>query len=190
MVFGDRLTAATGVEAAAWLHDAVDIRSGTVGGLVPRHYESHVLVDAAPPQPGDWWDAQRQIVVAMAEVLTRFTDTPDRSWFAIWEGHGFDSPSNRDALRTVPRFELPHRTYYLLAGRVLDVERIMWPGEPTHWFRPDLWWPDDRQWFVGTDVDFWCNYVGGSRALTEALARRLPGIVHPADRDDPLRSED
>ena len=36
----------------------------------------------------------------------------------------------------------------------------------THdWRNPDLFWPDDRRWFIATDVDFWSLYIGGSKQL-------------------------
>jgi hypothetical protein len=188
-VFGDPLRAAADSEPAAWLAEAVVGPFGSVGGLVPGHYESYLVVDSAQDDEVDWWDAQRERVAALAEVLTAFTATPDAAWFALWEGHGWDS---LDALREIPRFDRPERRYLLVSGRVADVERITWPGEPDEprgWFRPDLWWPQDRQWFVGTDVDFWCNYVGGSEALTDAITARLPGVCHRASLEDALRTE-
>jgi hypothetical protein len=188
-VFGECLNAAESVEAAGWLSGAVDISTWTVGGLLPSHYESYLLVESAPAEIEDWWAAQRQIVVAMAEVLSAYTETPNAAWFAIWEGSS-SRWSSVEALQRVPRFELPWRTYFLVAGRVVDVENIVDPEEPHGWFRPDLWWPSDRRWFVGTDVDFWCNYVGGSRAMTDAIASRLPGLCRPATLDEPLRIED
>ena len=226
MIFGDRLSAADSTEPAAWLTEVVNIAPWTVGGLLPEHYESYLLIEPAPSELEGWWSAQRQIVTALAQVLAQFTQTPDESWFAVWEGHGFDSRYHisgawaigdeptaeqrveieaelaaarvegarltaaiREALQGVPRFSLPYRTYYLLSGHVTDVKDIRWPGEPDRWFRPDLWWPQDRQWFVGTDVDFWCNYVGGSRAMTDAITSRLPGLCHPVTLGEPLREE-
>ena len=197
MTFGTGLRPADGTDAATWLTGALDLRSWTVGGLVPDRFETYVLVEAAPPETEDWWAAQRRIVVALADVVTRFTATPDAAWFAVWEGHGFaggptDSPAGgiEQALRAVPRFASPTRAYCLLQGAVADVEHLRWPGEPDRWFRPDLWWPEDRQWFVGTDVDFWCTYVGGSRAMTDALASRFGCGCRTVARDAPLPLED
>jgi hypothetical protein len=216
VIFGDRLQAAPSAEPAAWLSDASSLSEGTVGGLLPRHYESYLLLESADSDVDDWWAAQSELVSTLAGVLTDFTTTPERSWFAIWEGHGYDGPEAitfyrdadparvaalieeenrramlvRDALEAIPRFVLPHRTYYLLAGHTLDVAEIRWPAEPRHWFRPDLWWPEDRSWFVGTDVDFWCNYIGGTEEMTDAVAARLPGLCRRTTLDEPLRSED
>ena len=42
------------------------------------------------------------------------------------------------------------------------------------WRNPDLFWPDDRRWFAGTDVDFWSVYVGGDDDFIAELASRVP----------------
>lgn len=43
-----------------------------------------------------------------------------------------------------------------------------------HWRNPDLFWPDDRRWFVATDVDFWSLYIGGDEDFTGELAATVP----------------
>jgi len=34
---------------------------------------------------------------------------------------------------------------------------------------PNLFWPSDRAWCVATEIDLDSTYVGGSRALVEAI---------------------
>lgn len=34
---------------------------------------------------------------------------------------------------------------------------------------PQWWWPDDRAWFVGTEIDHAWTYVAGSRSLVDAV---------------------
>jgi hypothetical protein len=34
---------------------------------------------------------------------------------------------------------------------------------------PSIWWPEDRAWCVGTDIDLMTTYVGGSQAAIDAL---------------------
>ena len=34
---------------------------------------------------------------------------------------------------------------------------------------PQWWWPDDRSWFVATEIDFPWSYVAGSTSLIDAL---------------------
>jgi hypothetical protein len=34
---------------------------------------------------------------------------------------------------------------------------------------PNLWWPNDRAWFVATEIDLVSTYVGGSADLVRAI---------------------
>lgn len=34
---------------------------------------------------------------------------------------------------------------------------------------PQWWWPDDRRWFVATEIDFPWSYVGGPASLIDQL---------------------
>jgi len=58
------------------------------------------------------------------------------------------------------------RVCLLFGGRVTGVDRFIRNG----WFdSPALWWPDDRAWFVHTEIDGTSTYVGGARAMIERL---------------------
>jgi hypothetical protein len=58
------------------------------------------------------------------------------------------------------------RSYLLFRGALGDAERFTFNG----WFQsPTLWWPDDRSWFVHTEIDAMCTYVGGSRDMIDSL---------------------
>jgi hypothetical protein len=187
MAFGDRVEPASGIGPAAWIGPARRTSWGTVGALVPNDFDSYLLIEAAPTDGEGWWDAQRAVVAAIASVAARHTSTPARAWFAIWEGHGWDAG---EVPATIPRVALPHRTYHLLAGEVDAATAIEEPGTPGRWCPPDLWWPDDRSWFVATDVDFWCNYVAGSQELTAAVAAAVPVPTRPVTLLDPPEVED
>jgi hypothetical protein len=82
--------------------------------------------------------------------------------------------SIRAALSRLPSFDLPNRRYYLVRGAVTAASRIERPGG-TSLLPPDLWWPDDRRWFVGSDTDLdWC-YIGGSAQLVASVAAEFEG---------------
>ena len=34
---------------------------------------------------------------------------------------------------------------------------------------PNLWWPEDRAWFVATEIDFMETYIGGSTECIDQL---------------------
>ncbi len=86
----------------------------------------------------------------------------------------------RSALSRLPSFDLPNRRYYLVHGAITAASEIEHPAgkfpQP-----PDLWWPDDRRWFVGGDTDIdWC-YVAGSDELISEVGAAFPNRTRPVD---------
>jgi len=198
----------------------------TVGSLVPNRYSSFVRV--CPPEPlvENWWSAYRDLFAVIASIGERHTSTPDRAWFAVWEGHGFanatthiawqepfddtnrqareqelsrlhDEDARRNAairasLRQVPTFDLPHHSYYLLTGPVWAATHLTDPGSASgaRWRNPDLFWPDDRRWFVATDADFWSLYIGGDHGFITELTRTVPTPTEIVTIDYQLEVED
>ena len=92
-------------------------------------------------------------------------------------------------LATVPRFALPDRTYYLMEGPVAAVVGMRDPVTG-HWRNPDLFWPDDRRWFVATDVDFWSLDIRGSNDFIADLARSVATPTETVTLATPLEAED
>lgn len=132
-------------------------------------------MEGSPPR----WQAE-----VLAEVLRRNTSTPDVCWMAVWEGYG-DIPRPDS-----PRLRLPGRDYILLRGPLEAATRPLWEIVDHGWGRyqsPNLWWPDDRAWVVGTEIDFAWTYVGGTAECVEAIVRneRLEAFqVSEEDRAD------
>jgi hypothetical protein len=71
---------------------------------------------------------------------------PERSWWGGRDMILFDGPL--DAVRAVG-------TPSVVAG--VDRQSPQW------------WWPDDRRWFVATEIDDGWSYVAGSRALIDQV---------------------
>lgn len=103
------------------------------------------------------------LVPVLLPLLSRATRTEDRCWFGVWDGWGDLLPNTRSA----PLFKVPARNMHLLRG---PIEGLRWPtchgSQPE---RANLCWPDDRAWFLRTNVDFMWTYVGGPRELIEAI---------------------
>ena len=95
----------------------------------------------------------------------------------------------REALNAVPRFDLPHRAYYLMEGPLTAVDGLRYPGVDG-WRNPDLIWPDDRRWFVATDVDFWSLYIGGDDDFITELRSNVPTRSEIVTLDSRLEIED
>jgi hypothetical protein len=194
MVFGDAVSAPSNADAADWLRPTRLGAWGTVGCLVPNQFESYLRVDGAPPNIVDWWERQRQLIAAVARVAAGHTTTPEQCWFGIWDGHGFDDDDEvRAELRKVPTFDLPHRSYYLLQGDVIAASAIEEPGGrglSSSYRQPDLWWPQDRAWFIATDVDFWPTFIGGDAQMVHAIAAAVPAGTELASLEDQLPDDE
>lgn len=212
MIFGEQVGSPGTSAPAEWIARARPGAWGTIGSLVPNRYPSIVRVHPPAPDGENFWSAYRHLFEVVAAIGERHTSCPDRAWFAVWEGHGFDTATThiawrrpiddaqrqaldrerarlraederrhaetRAGLRQVTTFELPHRVYYLLAGPVAAATQLRTPGEPDTWQHPDLFWPDDRRWFVATDVDVWSLYIGGDRDFISEL---MDGATTPAE---------
>ena len=153
---------------------------------------------------------------ALCAILAGQTRTPDRCWFALWDGWGWQHPGAFGVLRsttsseplspfesappawqldmTCPTFTLPARGYRLFGGPIEAATRIgHWVTRD--WFipqSPSIFWPDDHNWCVATEVDADCTLVGGSRELiasitSSPLLETLP-ISRQASRQDTVNS--
>jgi hypothetical protein len=97
---------------------------------------------------------------ALITVLTSFTATAQRCWCAIWEGHTLLD----DVREHAGRMKAGWMTMFLIADSITAADnrfRIL--------LSPNLWWPQDRAWYVATDIDLMASYVGGSRQCVEAI---------------------
>jgi hypothetical protein len=116
----------------------------------------------APPQEGH---LPAEEAAALVDVLRRHTATPDRCWFAVWDGFGGLEPEVRWPGAT--RLHLPHRDYVLLRGSIDAATGSFCPAP----FRQsaNLWWPEDRAWCVATEIDYLWTYVGATEPCLEEL---------------------
>lgn len=139
------------------------------------------------PQPGVF-DAEPQagslpdtLIETLVAVLVRHTATPERCWFAIWDGYG----ATRRDIRSAPCFRLPARDYHLLVGAVAAAAESAL--DVPFYQSPNLWWPDDRAWLVATEIDLDTTYIGCADACRDAI-RAAPELetftIDPAARVD------
>jgi hypothetical protein len=127
---------------------------------------------AVPFGPHGAWDQDArpregsmpaEIADPLVRVLGRFTTTPGRCWFCMWEGFGFED-LNRLAAGTTARVLVSYGQDVMFTG-ALTVLAGSWPC----WQSPNLWWPDDRAWCVATEIDDHSTYVGGSAGCIDAI---------------------
>jgi hypothetical protein len=147
--------------------------------------------DAWVPNEGSLSEEEVRVI---ASRLAGHTTTPLACWFAMWSGWGQLSGgigslysvggpiselrvrwrTRRDgkrARREAARFRTfpllgGQRSYLLFNGAVEDASRF----DLGYGFQsPALSWPEDRAWFVHTEIDALSTYVAGSRTLIDSL---------------------
>jgi hypothetical protein len=181
-------------EVAAW--SGLPLRSGS-------QFHSIALPMINPGSPAPWKGQGPQQgtlyppdAAVLAELLRPLTSTPEQCWFGLWDGYGWENASLMTSeggssvlpdpvpgsVRNDPRIHLPNRDYLLYSG---PVEAARESVHLTDWGQtPNLWWPEDRAWFVASEIDLAWTHVGGSAGMVEALVSdsRIEALpVEPTD---------
>ena len=147
------------------------------------------LAEVTPVAPRPWrsqgphsGSLYRDDAQALVSTVRGFTTTPDDCWCCLWEGYAMSgvafatygprearpvTPIVADAVRTGPKVHTDYRDYFLFEASLdrsfLDI------AESLDGHTPNLWWPSDRAWCVGTEIYSDSTYVGGSSALVAAI---------------------
>ena len=112
------------------------------------------------------------VAAPLAAVLARHTTTPTACWF------GVDNTVHGDA---GPVLKLVNVGCLMVQGPV-ELAASNFAPEPFEQ-SANLWWPDDRAWFVATDIDLMTTYVGGSAAaIADVLACGIESALVSADQ--------
>jgi hypothetical protein len=135
---------------------------------------------------------------ALIDVLAPVTREQD-CLHALWEGWGWidgsgvrvfyasddggvvpaavPEPGVAPDVWALPRLRLPGRDYLLFRGPLRAALNMGWHGAVNGFApqSPSLFWPADRSWCVGTEIDFDSTLVGGSEELIAAVVA-APGL--------------
>jgi hypothetical protein len=118
-------------------------------------------------------------ISVVAEILGFHTSTPDVVWALMWNGWGVftsELPEPQHLVRASRTWE----HYLLLRGELSAVESMVRACEQA----PSFWWPDDRAWVVGADLDTWSTYVAASAEAIEQVVADQRIEAYPATPDD------
>jgi hypothetical protein len=148
-------------------------------------------------------------LAALLDVLAPFTGGQD-CYHALWEGWGWVDgsgvtvvvfatddgtvapqpppiePGVPPEVWALPRLRLPDRDHLLFRGPLRAALDMGWHASPLGFEpqSPNVFWPADRTWCVGTEIDFDSTLVGGSAELIDAVLA-APGLeawpVGPGD---------
>jgi hypothetical protein len=175
------------------------------GKVAHRLMQFHILVGVAPTEydveSGAWTGSvpdhgnlEPNSFAALLDVLARHSQRSQQCWFGLWEGYGMPFGTERSTGEGAPRIdfdarlELPQRNYVLFGGP-LDSAVEIGHWATRDWFlphSPNIFWPDDRSWCVASEIDLYCTYVSGSRALIDDLLADHRLEVWEAHLDDPV----
>jgi hypothetical protein len=112
----------------------------------------------------------------LLELFAPRTDVSENIWLLVWAGYG-DMQSVRRADNEIElnsSWRGSGRTYLLFhaaIGASVDKDAgdpFDKPQQPIA-RTPNFWWPENRGWFVSTDIDSFSTYVGGSKTLIERV---------------------
>lgn len=168
-------------------------------------FHSIALPTVKPDSPAPWsgqGPEQGTLYPPDAEILVRllrqWTSTPEQCWFGLWDGYGWENIQGMapvgeastvfpdpipESVRRGPRVRLPNRDYLLYSGPVESAMDSVYLADRGQ--TPNLWWPDDRSWFVASEIDLAWSYVGGSAGMVESLVsddriEALPALPNSA----------
>jgi hypothetical protein len=150
-------------------------------------------------------ELDRSLCAHLSAILAQFTATPDLCWYCVWFGYG-DIKLNQPAIEVTPRITSSGREYFLFRGAVRSVTSLEFPNTaqllraegarderenemiapPPSFHSPNFWWPEDRAWFVSTEIDGPSTYIGGSAQLIARLLDDAKLEVLPASVQDPF----
>lgn len=178
-------------EVAGWTKQDVNASTSFEDLLLPP-LRGNVLGDSprdiVPPREGVLHPVDLQ---ALLSHLRGHTRTADECWFGVWDGYGQLSAGASGFLQAgqvesdaggagvavsdiarVVRLVHADRKYLVLRGpleAVSDIPRAFSQDPLDHLDGPNLWWPDDRSWVVGSEIDLDSTYVAGSLSLIQAI---------------------
>ena len=67
-----------------------------------------------------------------------------------------------------------------------EIDEASFSEEVDSFHSPSFWWPEDRAWFLSTEVDAQSTYIGGSVGLVERLLADPEIEVLPAAPKGPF----
>jgi hypothetical protein len=125
----------------------------------------------------------------LSDLLAAATATPDALWMLVWHGFGVNALAalGHKELDISGSLTSSGRRYFLCRGSFESVSS----GEEGPAFRepPSFWWPEDKVWFVSTDIDLPCTFIGGASSLIRRVLGDGELEAFPATLEDPVAGD-
>jgi len=133
-------------------------------------------VDAglAPTACPDEGRLPRQVARKIQQVLSAHTDTAAPCWFGVWIGFGHEY---REGIPETRRLAAEHREWDLFRAPLGALNLNFFDVDEFFYQSANIVWPDDRSWCLATDIDLNSSYLGGTKALIEAVREQGLSVV-------------
>lgn len=144
---------------------------------ISAHLEGQVSLHYDTPLEGS---LEADIYKKLIAVLKAHTSFPEKVWFGVWTGY----ESVCEAYKTAPKFSLASRDYYLLSGGLS--QSIGSLCDSPFYQSANIFWPEDRAWCVGSDIDLKSTYIASSQQVVCELSAEFAGEIFQVDPRDPI----
>lgn len=161
----------------------------------PLHATTHIQDLMVRPDGHDWrkqgeggrepnqGEMDRKSLSSLLTHLAEKTPIPREIWMLIWSGYGGPADTIGLPIEVSEQLTGSGRKYFLRRGEILSLEEEHQDSLFEH--APSFWWPEDRTWFVSSDIDASSTYVGGSKKLIEQILSDPSLETFPANLADP-----
>lgn len=121
-----------------------------------------------------------ELTETLVAILRRYTASPTRCWFAVWDGHGFDG---EPWMQAAPLFRFNGLNFRLFTGPI-DSATESFSNTAIFPQSANMWWPEDCAWFVVSHIDLNSTYIGGSEEAIGAILQDERLEAFQAKEDD------
>lgn len=132
--------------------------------------------------PDEGW-LPPQVARVIQQVLSAHADTVAPCWFGVWIGFAHEY---REGIPATHRLSTKYREWDLFRAPLDALTLNFFDVGEFFYQTANIVWPDDRSWCLATDIDLNSSYLGGTKALIEAVLRHEELEAYEASEDDPL----
>ena len=124
-----------------------------------------------------------RVAHVLQQVLSAHAGTDAPSWFGVWIGFGCEY---REGIPATHRLSTKYREWDLFRAPLDALTLNFFDVGEFFYQSANIVWPDDRSWCLATDIDLNSSYLGGTKALIEAVLRHQALEAYEASADDPF----
>lgn len=163
-----------------------------LGSVIPKGFKSYISIrhEKSGEDPVYYKHINYE---KLNLILADYTEDSSKCFYGLWYGYGWDFvkeykkifknetksyDSYQEMYRYTKLLQLENRDYYLLFGDLFDSLKIgYWQWDKFWQYQPNLVWPESKEWFVASEIDFDVTLVGGSKKLINYIEASFPDMT-------------